>query len=136
MSIKSIRAALMKRLSSLSPTMETAKPNTNFTPPAANVPYQRVDLIPAQPDNIVQGAKVFFERGIFQVLLCYPKGVGSKDADARADALQAHFKRGTTLVQGGISVLITATPHIGGEVPDPDRFCIPVTVSWQAQQAT
>lgn len=135
MSQLSIRRALEQRLDAMSPAMATAWENAPFTP-TVGTPYQRANLLPATPDNQIQGAAAYLARGIFQVTLCYPTGVGSADAETRAEAVRAQFKRGTTMTEAGINVIVMATPRTAPALIDGDRYLIPISVTYQAQIAT
>ena len=127
-----IRKALEKRLAAMTPALSTAFENATFQP-AAGTPYQRVNLLPNTPDNAVQGAGMYFDRGLFQVTLCYPMGAGPNAAETRAQAVRDWFRRGTSLAEGPITVHITGTPRISPALMDGDRYCIPVSVLYQAQ---
>lgn len=132
MSQQLIRRALEKRLAAMTPSLSTAWENAQFTP-VSGTPYQRVNLMPNTPDNSTQGGKMYFDRGIFQVTLCYPMGTGPNAAESKAQAVRDWFWRGLSLIEGAITVHITDTPRISPAMVDGDRFCIPVSVSYQAQ---
>lgn len=132
MSIVTIRKALEKHLLALTPAFPTATQNNAFTP-TTGVPYQRIYLLPNTPDNAVQGARMYFERGVFQITLLWPTGGGSMAADTRAELLRNHFRRGTSLVESGVTVHVTNTPSIATALSDEDRYAVPVSVYWQAQ---
>jgi len=135
MSLRSIRDALEARLAAMSPSVAIAYENVSFTP-TAGTPYQRVNLLPANPDNRVHGSRTYFEIGVFQITLCYPSGTGPADAEERAALVRTQFKRGTTVVDGSVSTLVTNTPRVAVGFIDGDRFCIPVSVPFQAQITT
>jgi len=132
MSLPIIRKAFEKRLSLMSPLLATAYENVPYTP-LVGIPYQRVNLIPATPDNVVQGASMYFERGFFQVTLCYPIGVGPAAAETQTQLVRTHFKRGTSMLESGINVAVINTPRAAPAFLDDDRFCIPVSIPFQAQ---
>jgi hypothetical protein len=67
------------------------------------------------------------------VTLCYPTGVGTAAAGTQAQLTRAHCKRGTSMTESGITVLITNTPKISPAIIDGDRYCIPVSIPFQAQ---
>lgn len=131
MSLAAIRTALEKRLALMTPAMPTAYENANFTP-QPGVAYQRADLLPNTPDNSSQGAAHYIERGIFQITLSYPSGAGAGAAMARAQAVRNQFRRGTTLQQSGVTVLVYRTPSIAPALIDGDRYGVPISVYWQA----
>lgn len=135
MSIAKVRAALETRLGTLTPALSTAYENAAFTP-VAGTPYQRVFLLPATPDNEVLGCDYYREIGIFQVMLCYPLNGGPAAAQARAELLRTHFKRGTSVSNGGVSTIVTATPAVDRALIDGDRFCIPVSIRYRAEITT
>ena len=99
-------------------------------------PYQRVSLLPANPDNSTQGPKTYLEIGIFQVMLCYPINAGSNAASTKAEAVRTHFNRGTSLVEAGLTVLVTQTPRVSPAMVEGDRYCIAVSVTYQTQIST
>lgn len=131
MTIGSIRAALEKRLFAMSPPIQTVYENTPQAT-APGTPYQRVALLPAMPDNSEKFSNGYWEMGVFQITLCYPTGVGPSVVEQRADATRTQFKRGTTLVEAGISVLIRLTPKLGPAVYVDESYCVPVSVTYQA----
>lgn len=128
MSDKLIRAALEVRLAALAPTLATAYENQDFAP-TPGTPYQRVNLMRAQPENPTYDA---FKRksGLLQVTLMYPLGDGPGAADTRADLLAAWFPRGLSLVSGGITVIVDGTPYVMGGFVDEDRWSVPVRVPY------
>ena len=132
MSLPIIRKALELKLAALVPSLATAFENAAFTP-VAGTPYQRVNLLPNTPDNSIQGSATYFERGLFQVTLCYPIGTGPSAAETQAQLTRAHFKRGTSMVNSGVTVIVTDTPRVSPAMIDGDRFCISISVPWQAQ---
>lgn len=135
MSRAAIRGALQSWLAGMSPALPTAWENVEFTP-AQGTPYQRVNLLAADPDNTTQGPAMFIEVGIFQVTLNYPAGAGYVAAEARAEAVRSRFKRGTTLTQDGVRVHIIRTPAIAPAIQEPGWYSIPVGIRWQAFIAT
>lgn len=99
--IVGIRKALEQRLASLSPSWSTAWENINFEP-APNTSFQRVWLIPGSPlGEGLHGDSVVRHIGVLQVDVCTIRGGGPSVGDARAVAIQSHFKRGTSLACDG-----------------------------------
>jgi hypothetical protein len=127
MSIIAIRQALETHLATLTPALATAYENKDYVP-VTGTPYQRVNLMPAQPDNSTMGQTFYREQGIFQVMLCYPNNQTTLAVQTRAEAIRTLFKRGTTLEQSGLKVHIINTPKIGIGFHDQDRYCIPITI--------
>lgn len=135
MSLQIVRRALEMHLSAMTPTLATAYQNSGYTS-TPGVPYQRADLMPNTPDNSQQGTAGYVERGIFQVTLCFPMGTGPADAESRTHALRLAFKRGTSLPESGLMVIVTETPAVAPAQFDGTHFCIAVSVPWQAQIST
>ncbi len=135
MSIAKIRAALESRLSALSPPIATAFENMAFSP-VPGMPFQRVNLLPARPENEVLGSGYFREVGIFQVTLCFPMNGGPAACQARAELLRSHFKRGTKVTNGGITTIVTTTPALSAGYVDGDRYCIPLSIRYRAEIIT
>lgn len=132
MSLANIRAALEIRLQSLGP-LRTAWENVQFTP-IPNEPYQKANLLPAQTQNPALGSSLKHETGVFQVTLYYPANKGVGDALARAQAIRDHFPRGLTLTQSGTTVTIQRTPSLGAGTPDGDRWVVPITIQYYANE--
>lgn len=135
MSLTIIRAALEKKLMLLDGSMATSFENASITP-TPGTPYQDAVLMPATPDNQIMGRSVYCERGIFQVSLMYPIGKGSKDAGDKAQALRAHFKRGTSLAESGLTVNIINTPGVSTGMRDGDRYRMVVSIPWECYVTT
>lgn len=130
MSQLNIRLALETRLKALA-TFPTAYENVDFTPTTGTA-YQRVNLLPAQPDNPTLGGTHYLELGVFQITLCYPQNKGIKDAMTKAEAIRAHFSRGLSLTQGSTTLTITRTPSINPAFIDDGWYCVPVSIQYHA----
>lgn len=135
MSVGLIRKALEKRLSTVTPAMSTAFENISFTP-VTGVPWQRINLLPNTPQDGQIGSGLYFERGIFQVMLCYPMGLGPSAAESRAQLVKDTFKRGTSMIEGGVTVIVMNAPSVAGAMIEGDSYCIPVSIRYQAQVQT
>lgn len=131
MSIVSIRNAMETALDAITPSLHTVHENEAYSPDAST-PYQEAYLLPAQPDNSTLGDGYYQERGIFQVTLKYPLGVGTLDCATRAKMIRDLFARGATFSDGGITVQIDATPQISQGTRDDDRWAQVVRVRWHA----
>lgn len=102
-------------------------------PPAdAATPYQKCFLLPAEPDNEVAGTSMYLAHGIFQITLLYPLGEGAGAAAALAETIRGRFKRGTTMTESGLNVLVTNTPLVASGFEDNRRWNVPVSIRWQA----
>lgn len=128
MSRRAIRSALEAALNSVTPALSTAWENVNFTP-VNGVPYQKVNLLFAQPNNSEYGSN-YVEMGIFQITLMYPLSTGSSAADARAELLMEAFKRGSSFEAGGYTIVVDRTPEVSGGMRDGDRWAVPVKIRW------
>lgn len=135
MSLPLIQAALEQRLATLTPAMATAYENATFTP-VTGTPYQRINMLVNRPVDHAVTMDVTEQRGIFQVSLFYPQGTGRGAAQARAELIKALFKPPLTLTNGAVKVEINKTVHIGGGMPDGDRWMVPVSIYWQSFQTT
>ena len=135
MSIPLIQSALEQRLATLTPAMATAYENATFTP-VTGVAYQRINMLVNRPVDHAVTMDVTEERGIFQVSLFYPQGTGRGAAQARAELIKALFKPPLTLTNGAVKVEFNKTVHIGGGMPDGDRWMVPVSIYWQSFQTT
>lgn len=130
MSLVSIRAALESALSGISPAISTAYENAPFTPVVGTV-YQRVFLIPAEPDNM-EAHDSRMELGYMQVDLMYPENTGPAAATTRAELIRSTFYRGATFTSGAVTVRITNTPEITSGEPEEGRYPVRVKIKYQS----
>ena len=126
MSIVSIRAALEVALNAMTPALATAWENAAFVP-VVGVPYQEVNLLLAPPDNLTFG-DTHMELGFMQVKLMYPLQTGAAAATARAELIRSVFRRGTSFVSGGRTVVIQKTPSISVGGVEGDRWSLVVKI--------
>jgi hypothetical protein len=131
MSDTKIRQCFEARLA-LMPALSTAYENVTFTP-VTGTPYQKVNLLPAQPDNAALGDGYYREQGLFQVTLCYPNSGGAALAEARAELVIQHFKRATRMEKNNQAVLVTRTPSKAPAFVSGDRYCIPISIYYQSE---
>lgn len=131
MSTAEIRVALKAQLETLTPPVTTQWENNSFSKPPPASPYQKVDILFATPANPVYGSG-WQELGFMQVLLMYPVRDGPEPANLRAEAIRVAFKRGTSLVSGGVVVTVSRTPEIGGGRIDVERWSVPVKIPFYA----
>lgn len=121
-----------KRLASISPSIEIAYEAVSFTP-VAGVPYQRVQLIPARPQNPTLGQNYYREKGTYQILLCYPGNLGTTDILDRAELTRSFFKQGTSFTEAGTTVIVVGTPYVGGANIVQDRLVLPIIINYTAE---
>lgn len=129
---ENIRRALETHLAAMSPALATRFENASGADPVTGTPYQQAYMLYAEPDNSVLGCVRRREVGIFQVTLCYPIGAGSAAAQARADAIRAHFARGTVVSAGGQNTLINRTPSKVTLGRIDDRYKVVVSIPYSA----
>lgn len=112
MSFNTIPSALIARYRSgafLTDAL-TAYPNAAFTKPTASTAWASVFVIPATtaPLSIRDSDEM---AGVFQIDLNYPINSGAGGAQAKADAIRAHFKRGTVL--SGVELGTVSVANLG-----------------------
>lgn len=125
------RKALEQHLSALSPQWATAWENVGFVADVSRN-FQRVYMLPASPvaDGVFRDA-VVRHVGIFQVDVCVPLEGGAGVGDARAQAIQAHFARGTSLAIAGTQNLwVPDHPSISPAIFDATWRISSVTIPW------
>lgn len=132
MSLPLIRSALEVALAAMSPSIQTAYQNADFTP-VIGTPYQRAYVMLTTPDDIEMTGALYIEQGIFQISLFYPLDTGPAVAEARAELIRSTFYRGASFTSGAVTVHIDRTPEIAPAMAEDDRFMIPVRVRFLAQ---
>lgn len=128
MAILNIKKALEKHLATMS-ALSTAYEGVSFTPTPGTA-YQRCYVVPRRPENPTLGDSYYREVGEFQIFLAYPSNKGSGEVLARAELVQQHFARGTTLTEGGLEINILRTPQISGSAISGDRIIVPVIIQY------
>lgn len=129
--ITKIRAALTAHLNTITPLIATAYQGGNFTP-TNNVPYQEVYLLPADNENYAISEKSYISRGVFQITLKYPLGVGTKDIEDRCQLYLDSFYFNRKLTNNGIDVYIDNTPKVISLGNSGDRLVYAFTVNYRA----
>lgn len=132
MSNINIRRAFEKRLALMTPALSTQYENVAFTP-VANVPYQKAFLLPAEPENPTMGDAYRRYVGVFQVTLCYPINTNALAIQTRAEAIANHFKRATSMIEAGQTVLVLRTPTISAAFVTDDRYNVVVSIFYQSE---
>jgi hypothetical protein len=135
MSAGAVRQALELAVKDM-PTLATVWENLDYTP-VVGTPYQRVNILFAEPANTEISAS-YQERGILQLSLFFPAKAGPVPATIRADLIRSTFYRGRSLDPvDGVTVTIDRTPEIAPAqnvegwffLPVRIRFTAPVTVT-------
>jgi hypothetical protein len=132
MSHANIRKCFEKRLALMSPALATQPEGTEYTP-TIGTPFQKTYLLPADPDNASLGDGYYREVGLYQITLRYPPNKGAGDAEARAEAIKTHFKRGTSMTENSQTVLVTRTPAIAPAFMEGERYCVPVSIYYRSE---
>lgn len=123
---------LLTRLSTLtlSPVMEVAWPDKDFTPPAQG--YLRPSLVPNTVSQVTLGdTGKNRHRGLFQISVFWKRNAGEIVAREKADLVAVHFKRGTTITNGGLNIRIYRPPVVAQTFTDGSYSHTPVTISYQ-----
>ena len=131
MTIAAVRAALESRLYGISPAISTAWQNVAYEP-TIGTPWQSVALLINDPVDYAVTSDVVEQRGILQVTLHYPAGVGTATALARANAVAARFAPVQTLTSGATNVEILSTAHIAAGFALDGWWVIPVSIPWRS----
>lgn len=131
MSIIKIRSALENHLATMSGALSISYENAQFEPTAGTA-FQVVNLLPATVQNPSIGADLHRELGIFQVTLYYPINAGPTDCATMAENIRTRFKRGTTITNSGVTVMIDSTPSIARGIIDGDRWVVAVSIPYMA----
>lgn len=122
----SVRKALELRLSAMTPVLATQWENRTYTP-VAGIPYQKVDLMFAEPLNAETGGQ-YQEQGYLQVSLRYPLGAGSGGALTQAQAVRDWFPKNLPMIADGLTVNVSHIPSISSATIDGDRYCVLVKI--------
>lgn len=133
-----VRAALETHLATyaaLVPLIDVALENSGFTP-VAGTPWLRPVLLPEKPQSAGPGSSAKnVQKGIFMIDVMQPTGGGTAAAQSRADALVSHFKRGTDLTAGSVTLTSEAAWPAQARVETlgtTDWFVMPVSVRFFA----
>lgn len=126
-----ISEALIKHLAdlTLSPALPVSWPNVPFTPPTSGKYLHAHHL--RGPTDAVGISAWNAHQGIFQVDVVHPATGGLIPPTNIADAVAAHFARGTRLANGEIEVRIDQPPQIAAPVTDAPYIRTPVSISYR-----
>ena len=111
--------------------MLTARHNVVYSC-AVGMPYQIVQFTPFKPNEPTQGAGFYQETGVFQVTLVYPVGVGLASILTRAELIRSSFKKGSSFLNGAVTVTIPNVPELGKFDAVADSQLLPVKISYLA----
>lgn len=133
---KAFEARLATWAATRVPSLLVAWPNVAFTPPAADVTYLQAFLLPARTTSDTLGGEHRHFRGVFQVSVVGPIGVGPGEAEGIAAELDALFPPTAPLLSGGLKVYILQPMSIGGAVPDDEHYVAPVSCTYRADSVS
>lgn len=132
MSDQAIRKAFEAALAAMAPPLPTVyqgqEPPRGFD---ATKAHQKCWLLPDANKSLGLAQNRTLQKGIFQVNLCYPSGIGASDADTRATALQTHFYAGRILEVDGVKVRVTGRPDRHGP-SSISPYTVPVSIRYQS----
>lgn len=131
MSLVLIARALEKRLGTLTPAVDIAGENGTYTV-KTGVPYQALAFLPAETQTLDVRQQNDLERGIFQVMVCYPSATGPVQARTRAQMIRDHYSPGFLPAESGLKVEIIGKPSIGPAQTVTGWYCIPVRIKYKA----
>jgi len=125
-----IFAALVDWLEDLvfSPVIPIAMPNVPYD--GADT-YLWVDHFLNQTRVVTIGDDPQQKRGIFQVAVVAPRGIGLVKPLDIAGQIVAHFK-GKILFTSGIKITVSGEPWAASPIIDADKVLVPVSVHWHA----
>lgn len=110
MAIAETKRAVERRLKAMTVDLPTAYEGVSFVPPAGM--YQRIQFRVNAPDDPVFGKGYYRERIEAQVFIVDNAGTGTGGVLTRAELVRDHFKKGTTLTEGGLLIHVLETPQI------------------------
>lgn len=128
MSFDSIPAALIAhyRAGAFFTDARTAFPNAAFTKPTASIAWAALFNLPATTDALSLSDSDEMA-GVFQIDLNYPLNGGAGTAQAMADSIRAHFKRGTRVQ--GVQIGTVSALNIG---PVDGWYRVVISVAYRA----
>lgn len=132
MSFNSIPSALIARYRSGAFFTDalTAYPNAAFAKPSPSVAWASVFVIPATAAALsIRDSDEM--AGVFQIDLNYPLNGGAGAVQSKADAIRAHFKRGTVLT--GVEVGTVSIANLG---PVDGWYRVAVSINYRSFVAT
>ncbi len=124
-----IRAALEARLSTTVGVPPIAWENLDFNP-TTGTGYLRVRLLhTAKRGSTVGQTFQYRYQGVFQILVCYPEGVGPGPSQVIVDTLIDRFPTGLDLTANGVTTTIQHSEQMGAYNQSP-WFLTPINISW------
>lgn len=94
-------------------------------------PYARVNLLPAEAENLFLAGNHRLRAGLCQVSLVLPPNTGTARAAALAASLDAAFPLDVPLLQGGIRVSLMSPFGSGPAEQEEDAYFVPVSCRYR-----
>ncbi|WP_426287546.1 phage tail terminator-like protein [Luteibacter sp. E-22] len=135
MSNKLVRRAIETRLAAWAaartPALRIAFEDVPFTP-ANGETYLEVFMLPAATgsDDLAGVHRVY--RGVYQINVVTPSGVGPGPAEAIADELTALFPLNLRMAVGGFTAQVVTPATVAKGEPDPPTYTQPVSFQYRA----
>jgi len=129
-----ISSALDSRLSTLTGSTPVAWQNTVYKPTKTGMYLRPTNLAGATTQAGLGTTGIDQYLGLYQIDIFAQAGKGRNAAEAKADAVANHFKRGTDLLYNGTTVRLGDVSRTNGTIIE-DRFLISVTINYMAHVA-
>lgn len=129
-----ISAALDSHLNTFAGGDPIAWPNTEYTPVNGTLFLRPTNLPVSSEQSGLGTTGIDTHRGIYQVDIVAMAGEGRGAAEAKADAVADHFKRGTDLLYNGLRVRLGDGSRNQG-ITIGDRFVIALSINYLAHTA-
>ena len=130
----SIRTLLEQKLSTIMPPIGTMYENlpSSYYTPISGTPYQSVNMIYAEPEDLAITNDMIKDSGIMQINLYYPIGSGSKAVEDRAKLIRSAFTNGLNLTDDTVTVKISKTPSVNNMGQLSDRYVYVVSIYYKS----
>jgi Bacteriophage related domain of unknown function len=128
---RDVQSALNDALYDAFPAEPIAWENTDYNPTVGTL-YLRPWLIPAEPEVLCLGSSPPWQarKGIFQVSVFSPIGVGFGAAKAKAAEIVAAFQANSSFVYNGLTVIIRKSWPGQGIREEDGWYHVPVSISY------
>lgn len=125
-------ADLIRAIESRLATMPSAPPiayeNVGFD--QNNETYYKVDFLPAKGLTSIGSSSKYVINGIFQIMICVPKGTGSAIYTDELEKISARFEM-SEFTQGSTTITCSEVWR-NSALPDDNYFKIPVSIRYRA----
>lgn len=131
--IKQIKQLFETKISSITPTIETAYEGVVFTS-TNGTPYQELYIIPAINEAPYINETLHYEKGIFQITLKYPTGTGTGATLDRVSLYMDNFFSGMSLTKDDVKVSVINAPKIVNLGANGDRLVYVISINYKAHK--